>query len=77
MTPNPDMTPRIVASPCVDICRIDADNGLCVGCWRTLDEIAHWTEADANTRLSILAAIDKRRAEHDPAGETFRGECER
>jgi len=30
-----------VASPCVDICRLDAE-GLCVGCRRTLDEIAEW-----------------------------------
>jgi predicted Fe-S protein YdhL (DUF1289 family) len=30
-----------VPSPCIKICRIDND-GLCVGCKRTLDEIRDW-----------------------------------
>jgi uncharacterized protein len=33
-----------VASPCIDICRLDA-KGVCVGCRRTLDEIAEWSRA--------------------------------
>jgi predicted Fe-S protein YdhL (DUF1289 family) len=66
-----------VASPCVNICRMDADNAICVGCFRTLDEIAQWSRASDNTKLAILAAVEKRRAEHDPTGSDFRGECER
>jgi|DEB0MinimDraft_6_1074348.scaffolds.fasta_scaffold02235_6 predicted Fe-S protein YdhL (DUF1289 family) len=30
-----------VPSPCVKVCRIDND-GFCVGCKRTLDEIREW-----------------------------------
>jgi predicted Fe-S protein YdhL (DUF1289 family) len=30
-----------VPSPCVKVCRID-DEGFCVGCKRTLDEIRDW-----------------------------------
>lgn len=30
-----------VPSPCVKVCRID-DDGFCVGCKRTLDEIRDW-----------------------------------
>ena len=30
----------MVQSPCINICKMDAANGLCTGCWRTLDEIA-------------------------------------
>jgi predicted Fe-S protein YdhL (DUF1289 family) len=66
-----------VASPCVDICRMDAELGLCVGCYRTIDEIAGWSRADRDTRLTVLAAVAKRRAEHAQDGEAFRGECER
>ena len=29
-------------SPCVNICRMDADTGFCQGCFRTLEEIATW-----------------------------------
>ena len=29
-----------VPSPCVSVCRMDARRGLCIGCCRTLEEIA-------------------------------------
>ena len=32
-----------VASPCIQICIIEPSDGLCVGCARTLDEIAGWS----------------------------------
>ena len=35
--PNLGSTP----SPCVKVCRID-DDGFCIGCKRTLDEIRDW-----------------------------------
>jgi uncharacterized protein len=64
-----------VPSPCINVCRMDAASGLCQGCFRTIDEIAGWSRASDDQRLTILAAVDKRRAEHDPWGEAFRGEC--
>ncbi|HEV7358475.1 MAG TPA: DUF1289 domain-containing protein [Steroidobacteraceae bacterium] len=50
-----------VASPCVDICRLDAQ-GLCVGCRRTLGEIAEWSRASDARRLEILRALELRSA---------------
>ena len=32
----------MIASPCIDVCKIDEASGLCLGCWRTLAEIAAW-----------------------------------
>ena len=47
--------PRAVASPCVSLCRMDADSGWCLGCLRTLDEIALWGSLDdAGVRVSHL-----------------------
>lgn len=66
-----------VASPCINVCRMDAATALCAGCYRTLEEIAQWSKASDDVKLAILAAVDKRRAEHDPAGEQFRGDCDR
>ena len=70
-----------VASPCVNICTMDADRAICVGCFRTLDEIAQWSRADDGRKLAILAAVDRRRAERDPSGADLRGDlrgdCER
>lgn len=51
-----------VTSPCVNICRMDARSGLCIGCARTLDEIARWSQASMDERRRILALLPERRA---------------
>jgi uncharacterized protein len=51
-----------VASPCISVCRIDAVTGLCIGCARTLDEIAAWSTLDDAARRSVWTAIAARRA---------------
>lgn len=51
-----------VASPCRNICRMDEPSGLCVGCGRTLDEIALWTVLDDDDQRSILALLPERLA---------------
>ena len=53
----------VAVSPCVNICRMDADNHMCVGCFRTLDEIAQWSRASESAKRAILVAVDKRRTE--------------
>ena len=51
-----------VASPCISVCRMDSSTGLCVGCLRTLDEIAVWGALDDDARRDVLQAIAARRA---------------
>lgn len=51
-----------VASPCISVCRMDAVTGLCVGCLRTLDEIAVWGALDDDARRDVLEAIAVRRS---------------
>jgi uncharacterized protein len=48
-----------VPSPCIDICRLDA-RGLCVGCRRTIEEIAEWSQASEARRREILRALELR-----------------
>jgi uncharacterized protein len=50
-----------VPSPCISVCRMSPYNGLCVGCFRTLDEIAAWGQASNDTKRAIWASIDARR----------------
>jgi len=48
-----------VASPCNNVCRIDARSGWCVGCYRTLEEIAAWsalTDAQKRAVREVLQA---------------------
>ncbi len=55
----PAVTP--VASPCTLVCTIDDGTGLCIGCARTLGEIARWSVIDDYERRAILAALPNRR----------------
>jgi predicted Fe-S protein YdhL (DUF1289 family) len=48
-------------TPCIDICTIDEVNGLCKGCFRTIDEIAHWASMTAEQRRAIMAVLPKRK----------------
>jgi predicted Fe-S protein YdhL (DUF1289 family) len=49
-----------VASPCISVCRIDEASGLCVGCLRTLDEIAAWSTLDDAQKRAVWRAIAER-----------------
>ena len=50
-----------VASPCVSVCRMNEASGLCEGCFRTIDEIAHWGLYDDDEKRAVLAALPARR----------------
>lgn len=52
---------RRIDSPCVNICEMDAATGLCVGCARTIDEIAGWSSGSAPWRDEVMAALPGRR----------------
>ena len=54
--------PQVVASPCVNVCRIDAATRRCFGCARTIDEIAGWTRLTDAERDRIMAELPRRRA---------------
>ena len=49
-----------VPSPCISVCRMDADSGSCEGCLRTLDEIAGWSRMDDIDKRGIWRAIQLR-----------------
>lgn len=66
----------MIASPCINVCKMDAPGGLCVGCFRTIDEITVWSRIDDARRLEILAAVARRRQEHDPREGDLRCDCD-
>jgi hypothetical protein len=55
------LVPEGIASPCIDICRMDAHSGLCEGCLRTIDEITAWSRMDDATRREVWSRIELRR----------------
>ena len=53
--------PAGVASPCINVCRLDAAQRHCTGCLRRLDEIAGWSRMSDPQKLAVHAAIAWRR----------------
>ena len=47
-------------SPCVGICSIDPKSKLCIGCLRSPDEIAIWSQIDNKKALEIMKEIKNR-----------------
>src|SRR5687767_9428265 len=50
------------ASPCTRVCTIDPATDLCVGCGRTLAEIARWGSMSESERDAVMAALPERNA---------------
>ncbi|MGF1500339.1 MAG: DUF1289 domain-containing protein [Paracoccaceae bacterium] len=49
-----------IASPCVKICMLHPETGLCVGCARTGDEIARWSRMGDAERARIMQELEGR-----------------
>ncbi len=47
-------------SPCVSVCRMSSATELCLGCFRSLDEIALWGRMDEEAKRQVWRAIEKR-----------------
>lgn len=53
-----DQTP--VPSPCINLCQMAPDTGLCIGCMRTIDEIVNWGSASDDDKRAVWAEIRRR-----------------
>ncbi|ALK95136.1 hypothetical protein AB595_27710 [Massilia sp. WF1] len=60
MTNPEDRTP--VPSPCINVCRMVRETGLCEGCLRTIDEIVAWGTASDADKRAVWAEIRRREA---------------
>ena len=66
--PKPD--PLSLRSPCVSVCRIDAETGYCAGCHRTIEEIAEWGGMADERKRQVWAELRLRRARLHPVTPT-------
>ena len=48
-------------TPCVNICVIHPAEGICVGCYRTPDEIAAWGGLTDDRRRALMEALPARK----------------
>ena len=49
-----------VESPCVKVCLLHPQSGLCIGCYRSADEIAAWSTMTAEARRAVMAELPAR-----------------
>jgi uncharacterized protein len=57
----------VIESPCIKICTLEARTGLCLGCGRTVDEIAAWSVMSAAERARIMNELAARLAALKPS----------
>lgn len=50
-----------VDSPCINICAISDETGMCEGCYRTIDEIASWSRMNPDERRGVMAQLPARK----------------
>lgn len=58
-----DLSKVRTLSPCINLCRMDDADLYCLGCHRTLDEIAAWSELSESEKEIIWAELDIRRTQ--------------
>jgi predicted Fe-S protein YdhL (DUF1289 family) len=51
-----------IESPCIQVCIVSGRTRMCVGCYRTLPEIARWGRYTHDERAEIMAALPARAA---------------
>ncbi len=65
MTP-PVWTRNEIESPCVQICVVDPKSRLCLGCFRSIDEIKDWSTMSAEGRRLIMNELPNRKDKVKP-----------
>lgn len=54
-----------VKSPCVSVCALD-ENDVCVGCYRSANEISFWSRYSNAERREVLKASLERARKNNP-----------
>ncbi len=66
MTDVPATPPAPIKTPCVKVCVVDGESGLCLGCYRRLSEVAGWAKLSDEDRARIMAELPSRRSRIRP-----------
>jgi predicted Fe-S protein YdhL (DUF1289 family) len=49
-----------VPSPCISVCKMDAQRVYCQGCLRTIDEIRAWSTMSDTDKRTVWSRIEQR-----------------
>ncbi|MEZ5970886.1 MAG: DUF1289 domain-containing protein [Hyphomonadaceae bacterium] len=61
------MSQQPISTPCIKVCAVSGQTGQCVGCGRTLQEIARWGAMEEAERQAIMRDLPDRLAARTPA----------
>ncbi|MGK0272197.1 MAG: putative Fe-S protein YdhL (DUF1289 family) [Cocleimonas sp.] len=53
------LTP-VVSSPCINLCELN-DESICVGCYRSIDEIINWLSLSSYDQLFVIEQANSRK----------------
>jgi predicted Fe-S protein YdhL (DUF1289 family) len=54
--------PATIETPCIKVCVIEPDSGLCIGCGRFRQEIGGWLGFSTEQRRTVMASLPERLA---------------
>ncbi|MEM9053959.1 MAG: DUF1289 domain-containing protein [Pseudomonadota bacterium] len=54
------MTRPKIESPCIKVCAVDGQTGLCLGCGRSLKEIGGWMQLGDEGRRAVIDILPDR-----------------
>ncbi|NQY13442.1 MAG: DUF1289 domain-containing protein [Henriciella sp.] len=63
------MTRPNIESPCIKVCAVDGETGLCLGCGRSLKEIGGWMQFDDAGRRAVMEMLPDRLQELKEMGK--------
>lgn len=52
-----------ISSPCIKVCRLN--DKLCVGCYRTIDEIREWSRMTLEEKHLVIDKCEVRKRDHE------------
>jgi predicted Fe-S protein YdhL (DUF1289 family) len=52
-----------IVSPCIGVCTMNQESGLCEGCFRSIEEIREWWNMSAEERSEVMRRLEKRQSE--------------
>lgn len=58
--------PEAIVTPCVKVCVVDGESGLCLGCYRTLAEVAGWARFSREARDALMTELPGRKSRIRP-----------
>ena len=61
-SPSPLRPPAPIKTPCIKVCVVDGESGLCMGCYRKLSEVAGWVKLTDAERDAVMAELPARRS---------------